>query len=129
LFSYEIGVTFCNRFWKLCFWAWLNTVHDDRVLFNDTLLVQFSVLLAMAQDIQYDYEYSFNDGFDINIYNANPISQTDTDNTLQLIVATITNKLSVILTTQPGIRCICSYGHHDANTFKITVTNTHWVPA
>jgi hypothetical protein len=77
-------------------------------------------------EFPFDYEFIFNDVYDQSVFDAYPIA--DTDNTLQKIVTDIVTSLSYILVLQPGIRCICSFGHHDDQVLKITVINTTWSP-
>jgi len=77
-------------------------------------------------DFPFDYEFVFNDAYDPEVYNSYPIVLTDTDNTLSFLVANVAAMLTIIIKAQPGIRCICSFGKHDNDTFKVTVNNTTW---
>ena len=78
-------------------------------------------------DRPFDYEFVFNDSFDEYVFNQYPIVATDNDNTLQSIVSSIAAKLAHVIRVQPGIRCICTYGKHDDQTFRLTINNTNWV--
>lgn len=72
----------------------------------------------------YDYEFVFDDDFNQQVYDAYPLP--DLDNTLLGIVQEIVTKLKNIITAQPGVKVISSFGTHDDQRLKITIVNTAW---
>ena len=79
----------------------------------------------MGDNNAYDYEFLFNDTFDMDVYNQYPIP--DTDNTLLKIVTDKVESLTTMLRLQPGIHILSTFAMHDDQRLKITVLNTTWI--
>jgi hypothetical protein len=97
------------------------------VVYINTLPNQNTPIQPINMDFPFDYEFVFNDTFDADVFNSYPIVLTDTDDTLGKLVSDVAEMLANLIRLQPGIRCACSFGKHDEQTFKVTVNNTTWL--
>lgn len=72
----------------------------------------------------YIYEFVFNDAFD----DATFAQYSGASDELKAEIHKVANSLKNILTLKPGIRTISSYAYYGADTFKVTLMNSSWIP-
>lgn len=79
---------------------------------------------ANPSEIQYKYEFLFNDQFDDTVFNQ----YDNASDGLKTEIQKTANSLASILKIKPGIRSISSFSYYENDTFKVTVVNTSWNP-